>query len=101
MTSAWRQIRIVSFCVLLALSAFAQSKLVEDVEIRGYRRVSLEEIRKRILTAPGMQFQADQAVKDFEQVMKMEVFNSLQSSLVIKNGVRGGKIVVFDLKEKP
>ena len=101
MKSVWKSISIVTFCVVLALPLIAQSKSIEDVEIRGYKKVSLDEIKKTILTTPGKAFNADQAVNDFERLMKIDTFDPMQSSLIIKNGFRGGKVVIFDLKEKP
>jgi len=101
MKSVWRFISVVSFCVLLALPASAQSRLVEDVEIRGFKKVSLSEIKKRVVTTPGKVFDANQAVTDFDRLMEIDVFDPMQCSLEIKNGFRGGKIVVFVLKEKP
>ncbi|MEP7341452.1 MAG: hypothetical protein ABI977_27220 [Acidobacteriota bacterium] len=101
MKSVWRSISIASFCVLLALPLIAQTKSVEDVEIRGYKKVSLSEIQNRILTTSGKEFSAEQAVKDFDRLMEIDTFDPMQCSLVIKDGFRGGKVVIFDLKEKP
>ena len=105
MKSFWKLICIVTLCltfgVLLALPITAQSRIVEDVEIRGYKSVALDEIKKRVLSAPGKEFSATQAVSDFDRVLEIGRFDPLQSSLEIRNGVRGGKIIVFDLKEKP
>ncbi|MFN0109689.1 MAG: hypothetical protein ACKVZH_12620, partial [Blastocatellia bacterium] len=56
MRSVWKTIGVIVFSVLLALPIMAQAKFVEDVEIRGYRKVALEEIKKRIRTEPGKNF---------------------------------------------
>jgi outer membrane protein assembly factor BamA len=85
----------------VAIQTIAQSKLVEDVEIRGYRTVSVEEIKKRLHTEPGKPFSAKRSTRDFERLMKMGVFDKLKSKLVIEDGPRGGKIVIFVLEEIP
>jgi outer membrane protein assembly factor BamA len=87
------------FGLLALIAAMAQSKLVEGVEIRGYRTVTREDIMKRIETAPGKPFSLRRAQRDFERLMKMGVFDELKSKLVIEDGPRGGKVVIFDLEE--
>lgn len=38
MQSVGKSIRVMIFCALVALPVSAQSKMVEDVEIRGYKK---------------------------------------------------------------
>lgn len=101
MRSAWKTISAVVFCVLLALPVIAQTKMVDDVEIRGYKKVSLEEIKKHIRTESGKKFDIKLAQDDLARLLKMDVFDPLKSRLVINDGPRGGKIVAFILHEKP
>ncbi|MGE0882276.1 MAG: hypothetical protein AB7P14_01915 [Blastocatellales bacterium] len=101
MKSVWAIICLTSLPVLLVLPIVGQTSIVEDVEIRGYREVPLEEIKKRIKTAHGKELNADQAVRDFDHVMEIGAFDHFQSSLVIRRGPRGGRIVGFVLKDKP
>jgi outer membrane protein assembly factor BamA len=101
MRSAWKTINAVVFCALLALSVIAQAKKVDDVEIRGYKRVSLEEIKKRIQTESGKNFDLELAQQDLARLLEMDVFDPLKSRLVVTDGPRGGKIVAFVLHEKP
>ena len=101
MRSAWKTISAIVFCVLLALPVMAQAQIVDDLEIRGYRKVSLEEIMKRIRTEPGKNFDLKLAQRDLARVLKMGAFDPLKSRLVVNDGPRGGKIVSFVLKEKP
>jgi outer membrane protein assembly factor BamA len=89
------------FSLLLAAQSAAQGKPVEDLEIRGNRSVSSEEILKRVKTKPGEPYQADQVKRDFEQVMEMGVFDKLRSSVIIETGVRHGVVVIFMLEEIP
>lgn len=85
----------------LGFSTAAQRKLVEDVEIRGYRTVPVEEIRKRIKTQPGDEYKPKQAQRDFKSVLEMKDFDASKSKLIVELGPRGGIIVIFDLKETP
>jgi outer membrane protein assembly factor BamA len=91
----------VILLALVAVQSTAQSRLVEDIEIRGYRTVRKEEILKRLRTKAGKPFSLERANRDFGRVMKMGVFDRLKSKLVVEDGPRGGKVVVFVLEEVP
>lgn len=93
---------IIALSALIAIQSVAQSPtLVEDVEIRGYKTVSREEILKQIETKPGEPFDMGRAERDFERLMKMGVFDAIKSKLIIQDGPRSGKIVIFVLRETP
>ncbi|MGH9839852.1 MAG: POTRA domain-containing protein [Blastocatellia bacterium] len=97
---------ILPALVLISLACFTtrartQDKLVEDVELRGYKRISKEEILSRIKTKPGEIYNEQQAKRDFEEVIKIEGFDRANCKLVTETGPRGGVIVIFDLKEFP
>jgi len=93
---------IFGLSTLIAIQCAAQSApLVEDIEIRGYRTVSREEILKEIETRPGKPFNRRRARLDFERLMKTGVFDSLKSKFVIEDGPRSGKVVIFILHETP
>jgi len=101
MQSVWKTIGVISFCVLLTLPTLAQANLVEDVEIRGYKKVSLEKIKRQIRTKAGKKLDEKMARQDFARLMKTGAFDPLKSKLSIDDGPRGGKIVIFELREKP
>ena len=90
---------IFSLLTLIASLALAQNRPVEEVEIRGYRTVTREEITKRIETTPGKPLSLRRAQRDFERLVKMGVFDELKSKLVVEDGPRGGKVVIFILEE--
>lgn len=84
---------------LFAPSLLAQSRLVEEIEIRGYRSVSIEEIRKHIKTTVGDEFDPEQLRRDLESIMSIEKFDKLKSSVVTDRGPRGQVKVIFKLVE--
>lgn len=89
------------FVGCLLTTTQAQGRLVEDVELRGYRSVTAEELRKHIKTKPGEKYDAAQVKRDFAQLLALEIFDKLQSKVVTQTGPRGGAVVIFDLQERP
>lgn len=76
-----------------------QSGIVEDLEVRGNRTVSREAIMNRIKTRPGEPFSRKQADEDFENVLRIGVFDKDASKLQIEPAPKGGVAVIFVLKE--
>jgi outer membrane protein insertion porin family len=91
---------LVAVMFVANLAASAQQKLIEDIELRGYRSVSSEEIRRHIKSKPGDVYNEEQVKKDFQAVIDMGIFDPLKCKMMINDGPRGGVIVVFELKEK-
>lgn len=81
--------------------ARTQDKLVENIELRGYKRISREEILKHVQTKAGEIFNEEQVKRDFEAVIKLDVFDRTQCKLIMEAGPRGGMVVIFELKEIP
>jgi outer membrane protein assembly factor BamA len=77
----------------------AQAAIVEDIEIRGNRTVSIEEIRKHIETRVGEKLNPDRVKKDLEAVMSIGKFDKLKSYVVTEKGPRDGVVVIFKLVE--
>src|SRR5262245_26912762 len=86
---------------ILVIPVLAQEKLVEDLEMLGYKSVSKEQILEKIKTRAGEGYKEKQVKEDFQRVMEMGVFDKLRSKLIIEEGPRGGKIVRFLLTEQP
>jgi outer membrane protein assembly factor BamA len=103
MSNRMLMIGCLTMFICIGLTAFAkvQDKLVEEVELRGYRSVAKEDLLQKIRTKPGERYDADQVKQDYEQVLAMGVFDKLHSKVVINEGPRGGTVVIFDLKELP
>lgn len=100
-----RNTKWLIYALPLALCLFAvaqaQSILVEDVELRGYRSITAEELRKHIKTTPGEKYDEAQVKRDFQQILALGIFDRAKSKFVIEEGPRGGMVVIFDLKERP
>jgi hypothetical protein len=93
---------MLNFCLLATIAIPARpqgSLLTEEVEVCGYKKVSLKKIKQQIRTQPGKPFSEEQANRDFERLMGMGAFDSQKSKIIIVEGARGGKIVRFELEE--
>lgn len=90
----------LTLCIIVANPALiAQNPIVEDVEIRGYRTVSIQEIRKHIKTLVGEKFDPEQVRRDLESVMSIGKFDKARSTVVADKGPRDGVVVIFKLIE--
>ena len=76
----------------------AGEAMVEDVQVCGYRRIKLKAILAKIKVRPGDRFSQEQVERDYEAALGLG-FDRAASKLVINNGARGGKTVIFDLSE--
>jgi outer membrane protein assembly factor BamA len=94
-------VALIGLCFLPASHVFAQEKLIEDLELRGYRSVTREEILKNVKSEPGKPFDLEQAKRDLSKILEMGIFDRLRCKMVIQDGPRGGVILIFDLKELP
>src|SRR5262245_58242314 len=85
--------------ITLVIPVRANGKLVEDLQITGYRSVVREQILEKIKTRAGELYREEQVKKDFQRLLEMGVFDNPHCKIIIKEGPRGGKIVIFALKE--
>jgi len=86
----------------LSRSALAQSaEIVEDIEVRGNRRIPKDTILYSVQSKPGDLYSEAAARRDFEAVVSMGVFDPLLAKLLVIDGPRGGKIIVFEVREYP
>jgi outer membrane protein insertion porin family len=96
---------IVSF--VSASSALAQNPqaasetFVEEVEIRGNRRIPRETVLYNIQSKPQDRFDMSLAQRDLQSIIQMGLFDPLSTKLFIEDGPRGGKIIIFQVKEYP
>ena len=101
-----------TLCALLLLSLAApaparqppppqQRVLVEAVEIEGNRRLEDEEVLAHIRTRPGDPYSEQQVQRDFQALLDLGLFDNTETHFLIKDGVRGGKVVVFHVVELP
>ncbi len=78
-----------------------QETFVEDVEIRGNRRIPRESILYYVQSKPQDRFDQSLAQRDLQAILQMGLFDPLATKLFIEDGPRGGKIIIFQVKEYP
>ncbi len=87
-----------------ALAQIPQSApevVVEEVEIRGNRRIPRESILYYVQSKPQDRFDLGLAQRDLQSIIQMGLFDPLATKLFVEDGPRGGKIIIFQVKEYP
>lgn len=82
-------------------TATQQDAVLEDVEIRGNRRIPKESILYYVQSKPGDRYNPDLARRDLEQILAQGWFDPLQTRLLLDDGQRGGKVLIFQVREYP
>ncbi len=78
-----------------------QEAFVEDIEIRGNRRIPRESILYYVQSKPQDRFDLSLAQRDLQAILQMGLFDPLATKLFVEDGPRGGKIIIFQVKEYP
>jgi outer membrane protein insertion porin family len=78
-----------------------QETFIEDVEIRGNRRIPRESILYYVQSKPQDRFDLSLAQRDLQAILQMGLFDPLSTKLFMEDGPRGGKIIIFQVKEYP
>jgi outer membrane protein insertion porin family len=78
-----------------------ESSFVEDVEIRGNRRIPRESILYYVQSKPQDRYDLNLAQRDLQAIIQMGLFDPLATKLFVEDGPRGGKILIFQVKEYP
>ena len=78
-----------------------QEVFVEDVEIRGNRRIPRESILYYVQSKPQDRFSLSLAQRDLQAIIQMGLFDPLATKLFVEDGPRGGRIIIFQVKEYP
>lgn len=86
--------------VFLAPSVRAQI-LIEDIEIRGNRRLPKDTILYSVRSKIGDSFSEETTRRDFEAILNLGFFDPMKCRVLTADGPKGGKIIVFDVKEYP
>src|SRR5215831_5418422 len=97
-------IAIVSFVSVrpaLAQSPQASEAFVEEVEIRGNRRIPRESVLYYVQSKPQDRFDLSLAQRDLQSIIQMGLFDPLATKLYVEDGPRGGKVIIFQVKEYP
>src|SRR5215470_11128642 len=91
----------ISISPALAQSSQASEAFVEDVEIRGNRRIPRESVLYYVQSKPQDRFDLNLAQRDLQSIIQMGLFDPLATKLFVEDGNRGGKIIIFQVKEYP
>src|SRR5215813_7879126 len=91
----------ISVSPALAQSTQAPESFVEDVEIRGNRRIPRESVLYYVQSKPQDRFDLSLAQRDLQAIIQMGLFDPLSTKLFVEDGPRGGKVIIFQVKEYP
>lgn len=81
---------------------FAQeTRIVENVDIRGNRSIPTDTIKLYIQTKKDDLYNEQQVQRDYQAVLAQGYFDEFESRVYVEEGPRGGVIVVFYVKERP
>src|SRR5215813_9950647 len=92
---------LISIVPALAQSPQAGEAVVEDVEIRGNRRIPKESILYYVQSKPQDRFDLGLAQRDLQAILGLGFFDPLATKLFLEDGARGGKVIIFQVKEYP
>jgi len=106
MSNLYRIIAIILFTALSVLTmpglALAENgAIIEDIEVRGNRRIPRDTILYSVKSKPGDLYSETAARRDFEAIISMGVFDPLYCKLRAVDGPRGGRVVIFEVREYP
>ncbi|MBW2400715.1 MAG: hypothetical protein JRG80_15785 [Deltaproteobacteria bacterium] len=77
----------------------ATSKRVDDVVVRGNRRIEADAIRARIGSTKGGPYRSSQIAKDVRAIYALGFFRNVQ--VLTEVGPNGGLILIFEVEENP
>jgi outer membrane protein insertion porin family len=78
-----------------------RDETIEELEIRGTRRVPKETVLARIQSRVGARYDEAAVRRDLELIVGLGHFDPLHTRLLTVDGPRGGKVVIFEVKEYP
>lgn len=74
-------------------------RLIETVEITGFRSRQTQEIMAYLKTRPGEPYRREQVLADLQSLLSLGLFDRLETRVRIEDGTHGGINVVFELTE--
>ncbi len=83
------------------VSTAALGRLVEELEIVGNRRLTMDQIVGWIRTRAGETYNPDQVQKDLLAIIATGAFDARGTRVTLEDGVRGGVRVIFEVVELP
>jgi len=79
----------------------AAGRLVERLEILGYRSLTARQILGWIRTRPGEPYSYEQVTRDLNAILATGHFDKLRTTVTTEDGIRGGVAVIFEVFELP
>src|SRR5262247_856526 len=79
----------------------ADEAIIEEIEVRGNRRIPRESILYYVQSKPYEPFNISLALRDLQAILQMGLFDPLATKLYTEEGTRGGKVIIFQVKEYP
>jgi outer membrane protein assembly factor BamA len=76
-------------------------RLVEEVEVAGYRRLTREDILRQVKTRAGEPYSEELIQRDLQSVLQLGWFDRTRSRVTQENGRCGGVIIIFEVVELP
>ncbi len=76
-------------------------RLVENVDVRGNRRLRTDDILYYVQTRAGDPYNPEQVQRDLIAILSQGFFDKTATSVTVEDGARGGIVVVFNVKELP
>lgn len=98
-------VRIVGAIAILMAGGGVQaqrtSRLVEEVDVIGNRRLSADDIFSHVKSRPGETYQPKQVQRDLQAILSLGLFDRRGTRVTTETGVRGGVVVIFEVEELP
>lgn len=79
----------------------AENRLVETLEVQGNYSLKDSEILSLIKTSVGETYDPNLVKQDLERLLATGKFNPFETRANIEDGLRGGVVVIFEVKEFP
>jgi outer membrane protein assembly factor BamA len=76
-----------------------RSRLFEEVRVIGNRRLTAKEILSHVKLKLGQPYSARQVQRDYQTILKLGWFDKLGTRVSIEDGVRGGAVVIFEVRD--
>lgn len=82
-------------------STAAKGRVVEELDVIGYRRMTLDQIMALIQTRAGDLYDLDQVQRDLLAINASGYFDSRSTRVRLEDAVRGGVRITFEVHELP
>jgi outer membrane protein insertion porin family len=90
---------VTSEGILAEVPSGATAQRVDEVVVRGNRRIEADAIRARIGTTPGGPYRPSQVAKDVREIYALGFFRNVQ--VLTEASPKGGRRVIFEVEENP